>query len=300
MNLFLSDKTVFLSGSTAGIGFATAKTLAEEGAQVVINGRTEGSVQQALARLREAVPRGRFSGYAADFSHKEEVVSLIRQLPPVDILVNNVGIYRSRTFFEMTDEEWEEQFEVNVMSGVRLSRHFLPMMLENNWGRILFVSSECASLVPEDLIAYSMTKAAILAVSRGLAQLTRASGVTVNVIIPGSTLTEGAEQFLAEVAKKENKSPKEVEKDFFTQSRSSSLLQRFATVDEIASTIAYQASPRSSATNGSAIKVEGGSMGGIFIAIENQNLKQPPVPVRAHHSLVNVFLEFVELSNQEI
>lgn len=263
MDLQLAGKTAFISGSTSGIGFATAKNLLLEGATVLINGRTEASVEQAKNRLLQIVPTGKVDGIVADFSMPDHIYSLLETLPHIDILINNVGIYHAISFFDTTDEKWQEQFDVNVMSGVRLSRHFLPKMLEKNWGRILFISSECATLVPEDLIAYSMTKTALLAISRGLAQLTKGSNVTVNAVLPGSTLTEGAEQFLQGLAHQQNKSVKQVEKDFFIQDRSSSLLQRFAKVEEVADTIIYLASPRSSATNGASIKVDGGSMGGL-------------------------------------
>ncbi len=264
MNLNLKDKTAFISGSTAGIGFATAKALLEEGVKVIINGRTEASVNTAIERLKSAIPTANVSGIVADFSNMEHLQNIYNQLPSVDILINNVGIYASKSFFDTTDEDWQRQIEVNIMSGVRLSRHYLPKMLKQNWGRIIFISSECASLVPEDLIAYSTTKAAMLAVSRGLAQLTKSTGVTVNTIIPGSTLTEGAEQFLANLAAQENKTPAQAEADFFSEVRTSSLLQRFATVEEVANTITYFVSPLASATNGAAIKVDGGSMGGIL------------------------------------
>jgi len=264
MDLKLKGKTVFISGSTAGIGFCTAQTFLKEGATVYINGRTESTVAKAVEQLKTISPDANVKGIAADFSDKEAVQSLIQQLPETDILVNNVGIYSSQSFFETSDEDWQRQYEVNVMSGVRLARHFLPKMLDKNWGRILFVSSECATLVPSDLIAYSTTKAAMLAVSRGLAQLTKGSGVTVNSVIPGSTMTEGAEQFLANLADKENKSIAQAEADFFRNIRTSSLLQRFAKVEEIANSIVYFSSPLAAATNGAAIKLEGGSMGGII------------------------------------
>lgn len=263
MDLQLTNKTVFISGSTAGIGFATANIFLQEGATVIINGRFPQSVDKSLEMLITQFPNANISGIPADFSKKEEVNRLVEQLPPVDILINNVGIYESTSFYEMPDSVWMEQFEVNVMSGVRLSRQLLPKMIAKNWGRILFVSSECATLVPEDLIAYSTTKAAILAVSRGLAQLTKGTAVTVNTVIPGSTLSEGAEQFLADVAAKENKTPQQVEQEFFTNVRTSSLLQRFASVEEVANAIVYLSSPLAAATNGAAIKVDGGSMGGI-------------------------------------
>lgn len=264
MNLNLKGKTVFISGSTAGIGFATAKTLLREGAIVTINGRTKASIDTAIKRLKSAIPNANVTGIVADFSIIEHIENIYTQLPSVDILINNVGIYASKSFFDTTDEDWQRQIDVNIMSGVRLSRHYLPKMIEQNWGRIIFISSECATLVPEDLIAYSTTKAAMLAVSRGLAQLTKSTGVTVNTVIPGSTLTEGAEQFLANLAAQENKTPAQAEADFFSDVRTSSLLQRFATVEEVANTITYFVSPLASATNGAAIKVDGGSMGGIL------------------------------------
>lgn len=263
MNLNLNGKTAFITGSTAGIGFATAILLLQEDAKVIINGRQKSSVNVAIERLKKLVPNAKLEGISADFSNIKEIESLLDQLPHVDILINNVGIYTSQNFQETTDEDWHKQMEVNLMSGVRLSRYLLPKMLQKNWGRIIFVSSECATLVPEDLIAYSTTKAAVLALSRGLSQLTSGTNVTVNTIIPGSTLTEGAEQFLANVAQKENKTKEEVERDFFDKIRTSSLLKRFASVEEIANTITYYASPLSAATNGAAIKIDGGSMGGI-------------------------------------
>lgn len=264
MNLNLNDKTVFITGSTAGIGFATAKIFLQEGASVILNGRSQASIDQAKKKLQNAFPNAKVSGIPADFSQKEAVTKLLKQIPEVDILINNVGIYASSSFFEMPDEAWYEQFEVNVMSGVRLSRQLLPKMLDKNWGRIIFISSECATLVPEDLVAYSMTKTALLAVSRGLAQMTKGTGVTVNTVVPGSTLSEGAEQFLADVAQKEGKTSQQVETEFFTNVRTSSLIQRFASVEEVATTIVYLSSPLAAATNGAAIKVDGGSMGGII------------------------------------
>lgn len=264
MDLKLKNKTAFISGSTAGIGFAIAKGLLNEGAKVIINGRSEQSVEGALNKLSKTSDNADISGFAADFSNIEEVKSLSKNLPDLDILVNNVGIYKSASFFEMDDSDWQEQYEINVMSGVRLSRYFLPNMLKQNWGRILFVSSECAELVPPDMLAYSMTKTAMLSVAKGLAQLTKASGVTINSIIPGSTLSEGAEQFLENEAVKLGKTKAAIEADFFKDVRKSSLLQRFASVDEVASTAVYYCSPLASATNGAAIKIEGGSTGGLI------------------------------------
>ncbi|WP_350286550.1 SDR family NAD(P)-dependent oxidoreductase [uncultured Croceitalea sp.] len=264
MDLKLKDKVVFITGATAGIGFETARTLLNEEARLIINGRTQKSVDTALSELKEEFPEGKIFGFATDFSKPEEVTTLCAALPTLDVLINNVGIYRAAPFFEMDDSSWQEQFEINVMSGVRLSRHFLPKMLEKNWGRVLFISSECAELVPPDLLAYSMTKTAVVSIAKGLAQLTKGSGVTVNSILPGSTLSEGAKAFLKNEATKSGKTKEAVEADFFKDVRTSSLLQRFAGVKEVATTIAYYCSPLASATNGSAIKVDGGSTGGLI------------------------------------
>ena len=264
MDLKLKNKTAFISGSTAGIGFAIAKVLLNEGVKVIINGRSKQSVDNALTRLKKINPNANITGFPADFSNNNEINALCKNLPELDILINNVGIYKSASFFEMNDSDWQEQFEINVMSGVRLSRCFLPNMLKQNWGRILFVSSECAELVPPDMLAYSMTKTAMLSVAKGLAQLTKSSGVTINSIVPGSTLSEGAVQFLENEAVKLGKTKAGVEADFFKDVRTSSLLQRFASVDEVASTTVYYCSPLASATNGAIIKVDGGSTGGLI------------------------------------
>ena len=264
MDLQLTGKSVFISGSTAGIGFATATTLIKEGAKVTINGRDQEGVAAAVAKLRGLVPGAEVRGITADFSDAAGVQKVVAELPTLEILINNVGIYTSASFFDTSDANWQKQLEVNLMSSVRLSRHYLKDMLTANWGRILFISSECATLVPEDLIAYSTTKAALLALSRGLAQLTKGTAVTVNTIAPGSTFTEGAEAFMQDLAQKEGKSVAQAETDFFNETRTSSLLGRFASVDEVANTIAYFASPLSAATNGAVIKVDGGSMGGII------------------------------------
>jgi NAD(P)-dependent dehydrogenase (short-subunit alcohol dehydrogenase family) len=264
MDLQLKDKTAFISGSTTGIGYATAKVLLKEGARVIINGRSKQSVDNALARLKQDLPNAKVSGISADFSKVDEVFALCKELPDLDILINNVGVYKSSSFFEMEDSAWQQQFDINVMSGVRLSRYFLPKLLKKNWGRILFISSECAELVPADMVAYSMTKTAMIAIAKGLSHLTKGSRVTVNSILPGSTLSEGARQFLKEEAKKSGKPEAAVEADFFKEVRTSSLIQRFASVDEVATTIVYYCSPLASATNGAAIKVEGGSTGGLI------------------------------------
>ena len=264
MDLKLKGKIAFISGSTAGIGFGVAKAFLGEGAKVIINGRSDQSVDAALKKLRGLFPNAEIRGEVCNFSNENEVNALANRLKHVDILINNVGIYSSQSFYETSDKEWKQQIEVNIMSGVRLSKAVLPEMIEREWGRILFISSECATLVPEDLIAYSTTKTALLGISRGLAQLTKGTGVTVNTVIPGSTMTEGAEQFLENLAEKENKSVEQAEIDFFKNIRTSSLLQRFINVEEVANTVVYFSSPLSAATNGTAIKVDGGSMGGIL------------------------------------
>ncbi|WP_431124944.1 SDR family NAD(P)-dependent oxidoreductase [Flagellimonas flava] len=264
MDLQLKGKKAFISGSTAGIGFALAKSMLAEGAEVTLNGRSSKSLEKAMENLQKEIPHGKVNGIAADFENRDDIEQLLDQLPEVDILINNIGIYKAESFFQMKDEDWYRQFEVNVMSGVRLSRLLLPKMLERNWGRILFVSSECASLVPPDMLAYSTTKTAMLAISKGLAQLTKGTGVTINSVLPGSTLSEGAERFLETEAEKMGKTKAEVEADFFKDVRTSSLLQRFASVDEVAHTITYLSSPLAAATNGAAIKIDGGSTSGIF------------------------------------
>jgi NAD(P)-dependent dehydrogenase (short-subunit alcohol dehydrogenase family) len=258
MDLKLSNKTAFISGSTAGIGFAIAKSLLKEGANVVINGRTEQSVLSAVEELSAEFKNANITGIAADFSKVEEINELIANLPDIDILINNAGIFEPKAFEDIPDEDWFRFFDVNVMSGIRLSRHFLPKMLKKNWGRIIFISSESAVFIPDEMIHYGMTKTAQLAISRGLAELTKGTEVTVNSILPGPTLSKGVTGFIGDLAKSGNISVDEVEADFFKNLRPTSLLQRFASVEEIANTVTYYASPLASATNGAAIRVEGG------------------------------------------
>lgn len=258
MDLQLQDKTAFVSGSTAGIGYAIAHRLLLEGASVIINGRTQKNIDKAIAQLKALVPAAKVSGIPADFGKVEEVNALIKQLPHIDILVNNAGIFEPKAFTDIPDEDWFRFFEVNVMSGVRLARHVFPSMLQKDWGRIIFISSESAVFIPEEMIHYGMTKTAQLAVSRGLAELTKGTKVTVNSVLPGPTKSEGVAEFINDLAKKDNKTAEEVEQDFFKNMRPTSLISRFATVDEVASTVAYYVSPLASATNGAAIRVEGG------------------------------------------
>tara|TARA_X000000368_G_scaffold211683_1_gene167293 strand:- start:24 stop:809 length:786 start_codon:yes stop_codon:yes gene_type:complete len=261
MDLHLKGKKAFISGSTKGIGFETARLFLQEGATVIINGRTKKSVEAALSSLNS----DNVSGLVADFLEDSQVETLIDQIPDdIDILVNNVGIFRGKEFKDETVDDWNDHFKVNLMSGVQLSKHFLPEMIKRNWGRIIFVSSECATLVPSDLLSYSVSKASINVFSSGLAKLTKGTNVTVNTIVPGSTLSEGSKKFLEETAKRENKTVEEVEKNFFKDVRSSSLLGRFAKVEEVASTIVYLCSAAASATNGASVRVDGGSMGSII------------------------------------
>ena len=261
MDLHLKGKKVFISGSTKGIGFETARLFLEEGATVIINGRTKKSVEAALSSLNS----DNVSGLVADFLEYSQVETLIDQIPNnIDILVNNVGIFRGKEFKDETVDDWNDHLKVNLMSGVQLSKHFLPEMIKRNWGRIIFVSSECATLVPSDLLSYSVSKASINVFSSGLAKLTKGTNVTVNTIVPGSTLSEGSKKFLEETAKRENRTVEEVEKNFFKDVRSSSLLGRFAKVEEVASAIVYLCSAAASATNGASVRVDGGSMGSII------------------------------------
>jgi NAD(P)-dependent dehydrogenase (short-subunit alcohol dehydrogenase family) len=263
MDLKLIGKTALVSGSTAGIGLAIAGGLAQEGATVYLNGRTEARVQRAVEHvqaLKEQVKQtqGTVEGIAADLGTVEGCVDLFSELPKVDILVNNLGIFEAKLFAQITDEEWRHFFEVNVLSGVRLSRQYLPGMLKHNWGRILFISSESAVQIPVEMIHYGMTKTAQLALARGLAESVAGTGVTVNSILAGPTRSEGASGFIAGLAAQRGISEPQVEKEFFQTARPSSLIKRFATTEEVASLVVYMASERSAATTGAALRVDGG------------------------------------------
>jgi len=264
MDLKIKNKTALVTGSTAGIGFAIAKALANEGASVVINGRTSKRVNSAVAELIQETGNKNITGIAADFADNKQVQQLIDRLPEVDILVNNVGMFEPKPFNAITDEDWFKFYEVNVLSGVRLSRAYLDKMIDKNWGRIIFISSESALQIPEEMIHYGVTKTAQIAVARGLAELTKGTGVTVNTVLPGPTFSEGAAAFIKDMAAKGGKSVKEMEAQFFRTARPTSILQRFTTPDEIASTVAYFASQLSSATNGAAIRADGGVVKSAF------------------------------------
>jgi len=253
MNLQLENKTALVTGSTKGIGFAIARQLASEGANVIINGRQPDSTQAAAKKIA-----GRARAIAADVSTASGCAELVRQLPEVDILVNNAGIFEPKPFGEIPDADWTRFFEVNVMSGVRLTRAYLAGMLKRNWGRVIFISSESGIQIPDEMIHYGMTKAAELALVNGIAQLTRGTNVTINAVLPGPTASEGVTDFVQTLASGAGQSSAEFEKEFFRTVRPTSLLKRFATVDEVASTVAYFCSPLASATNGAAVRVDGG------------------------------------------
>ena len=258
MDTQLKGKKALVTGSTAGIGFAAAKQLLQEGAEVYINGRTAERVHQAVARLEKLVPGGKVKGIPADFAKVSEVEALLAGLPFVDIVVNNVGIFEPKPFAEIPDEDWFRFFDVNVLSGIRMARHYLPLMLKSGWGRIVFVSSESAVFIPQEMIHYGMTKTAQLAISRGLAELTRGTNVTVNSVLPGPTASEGVGAFVDSLAKAQQTGIQQVEAGFFKDARPTSLIQRFAHVEEVANMITYVCSGLSSATNGAALRVDGG------------------------------------------
>jgi NAD(P)-dependent dehydrogenase (short-subunit alcohol dehydrogenase family) len=258
MNIDLSGKTALITGSTSGIGHAIARGLASAGASVVVNGRSQAKVDAAVAAIAKAVPDGKVRGIAADVSTAAGCNALVAALPEVDILINNAGIFEPKGFFDIPDEDWTRFLEVNVMSGVRLSRAYLRGMLKRNWGRVVFISSESALNIPKEMIHYGVTKTAQLALSRGLAEMTRGTAVTVNSVLPGPTMSEGVETFVKDLAKQNGQSVEEAASQFVRQFRPTSLLQRFASVDEIANMVVYVSSKEASATNGAALRAEGG------------------------------------------
>jgi NAD(P)-dependent dehydrogenase (short-subunit alcohol dehydrogenase family) len=258
MIIDLTGKTALVTGSTAGIGFAIAKGLAASGAEVVINGREQGRVDAALGKLKQALPQARVRGIVGHVGTVEGCNALVTALNEVDILVNNTGIYGAQDFFEIPDEEWSRYFEINVMSGIRLARAYMQGMLKRDWGRVIFISSESGVSIPTEMIQYGMTKTAQLAISRGLAKLTRGTGVTVNSVLPGPTLSEGVETFVKDLARQNRQSEAEAAANFVKQHRPGSLLERFADVEEVANMVVYVASKQASATNGAALRVEGG------------------------------------------
>ena len=264
MDLHLQGKTALVSGSTAGIGLAIVKGLAREGATVYLNGRTQERVDVALREIRSEQSDAHIEGVAANLGTAEGVASLFRTLPDVDILINNLGIFEPRQFEDISDDDWRRFFEVNVLSGVRLSREYLPGMRDRDWGRIIFISSESAVQIPVEMIHYGMTKTAQLAIARGLAEAVRGTRITVNSVLAGPTRSEGVEQFLKDLASHQAKTEEQVERDFFQTARPSSLLERFASTGEVANLVVYIASELSSATNGSALRADGGVVRSIF------------------------------------
>lgn len=263
MDLLLHNKHVFVSGSTAGIGFAIAKGFAKEGAIVHLNGRDTNKVESAINRILAEVPNAQIYGIVADLATNEGFEKVSQELPKVDILINNLGFFEPVSFFDSKDEDWTNMFNINVMSGVRLTRFYLPKMLEKNWGRVIFISSESALQIPTEMIHYGMSKTAQLSLTNGLAQLTKGTGVTVNSVLPGPTFSEGVEKFIGDLAEQRKSSTKEVEQQFFSETRPLSLLQRFITTDEVAATVLFVSSQWAAATNGAAIKVDGGILKGL-------------------------------------
>jgi len=262
MDLKIKGKLAFVSGSTKGIGLAIATGLAREGVHVVINGRSQQSVDQATQALRAKVPDANVQGFAGDVSEAAQVAKLVERFPQVDILVNNMGIFDPKPFEEITNEEWQRFFNVNVLSGVQLSRAYLPGMKQKNWGRVVFISSESGIQIPVEMIHYGLTKTAQLALSRGLAETCAGTAVTVNSVLPGPTSSDGVEEFVAKLSGGE--SFQSFEKKFFEDARPTSLLKRFTSPEEIANLVVYVCSELSSATNGAALRADGGVVRAAF------------------------------------
>jgi NAD(P)-dependent dehydrogenase (short-subunit alcohol dehydrogenase family) len=263
MDLQLDGKLALVTGSTAGIGYAIAEALAREGARVIVNGRTEQAVVEAAGALA-ASTGGTVTGFAGDLGTSKAAAEVARRHPGVEILVNNLGIFEPKPFEEIPDDDWHRLFEVNVLSGVRLARLYLPAMQARDWGRIIFISSESGVQIPAEMIHYGTTKTAQLAVSRGLAESLAGTGITVNCVLPGPTKSRGVVEFVDSLARSQNKTADEFERDFFAHVRPTSLIKRFATPREVASMVAYVASPLASATTGAALRVDGGVIKSAF------------------------------------
>ena len=258
MHIDLTGRKAVVTGSTAGIGRAIAEGLARAGATVVINGRTQERVDSALSELRARVPHGQFLGVCADVGTPEGAEALFKQTPDADILVNNVGTGRPMPFAEITDDDWNELFQVNVMSGIRASRHYLPQMKKKGWGRVVFISSESAIAVPREMIDYAMTKTAQLAIARGLAEDADGTGVTVNSVLPGPTNSEIMDGWMKASAQEQGITREEAEQQFLKSMRPTSLLKRFTSTEEVANLVVYVCSEQASGTTGSALRVDGG------------------------------------------
>lgn len=264
MNLGLQSKLAVVTGSTAGIGLAISSALAAEGACVVVNGRTQARVDTALLELRRQHPKAELRGVVADLGTAAGVETFLREVPQADILVNNLGIFEVKPFLQIDDADWQRFFDVNVMSGVRLSRAYLPGMLTKNWGRIIFLSSESAQHIPAEMVHYGMTKTAQVAIARGIAESVPGTGVNVNSVLAGPTASEGVSTFLQDMARQQGKSPAELEKEFFQTARPTSLLRRFAKPEEVAAVVAFLAGTTSTVMNGAAVRAEGGVIRSIF------------------------------------
>ena len=263
MDLGLKDKLALVTGSTAGIGLAIATALVREGARVIINGRSQTPVDDVVAMLKSTTG-GSVEGFAGDLSSATSADELARHYPGVEILVNNLAIFEPKPFEDIPDAEWLRFFDVNVLSGIRLARLYLPAMKRADWGRIIFISSESAVQIPAEMIHYGVTKTALLGVSRGLAEAVAGTGITVNCILPGPTKSRGVGDFVAALAKAEGKSFDDFEQEFFEKVRPTSLIKRFASPEETASLVAYVASPLASATTGAALRVDGGVIKSAF------------------------------------
>ena len=258
MDLQLNDRLALVSGSTAGIGFAIANGLAREGARVIVNGRTVDRVKTAIERIRSHNAGAKLEGIAVDLGSSVGADEVIRRFPEVDVLVNNLGIFEPKPFEQISDQEWFRFFEVNVMSGVRLSRAYVPLMKKRNWGRIVFISSESGIQIPAEMIHYGVTKTAQIALARGIAETCAGTVVTCNAVLPGPTASEGVNDFVGSLASQGGQTHEQVEKEFFEKARPTSLLKRFATPDEVAAMVVFICSPVSAATNGAALRVDGG------------------------------------------
>lgn len=258
MDLQLRNKRALVTGSTVGIGYSIAKTLAAEGAEVIITGRTQARVDESLQKVRHEVPNANVQGFAGDLADADAVTRLTQQFPQIDILINNLGIYEPKPFGDISDADWQRFIETNFFSGVRLSRFYLPQLLERNWGRILFIASESAFDVPAEMIHYGVTKTMQVSLARGLAKLCQNTQVTVNSLLPGPTRSEGVEEFIRNIARDNGIDEKQAEQEFFSNTRPQSLLQRFATTTEIAAFATYIVSPLAAATNGAALRCDGG------------------------------------------
>lgn len=264
MDLKIKNKIVLITGATQGIGFATAKKLCQEGAQVIINGRSKEKIDEALQKIKKDIPEANINGIVANLKDINGCNELISKIPHIDILINNLGIFEPKNFEDISEQEWLHMFNVNVMSGVRLAQHYLSKMIEQNWGRIIFISSESALNIPKEMIHYGMTKSAQVSISHGIAQLTRGTNVTSNSIIIGPSKSEGVMTFLNELGKQTNKSFEEIEEEFFEVHRPTSLVKRFADVEETANMIVYTASSLSSMTNGAMLRADGGIINSAF------------------------------------